>query len=116
MVCEMPDGAMANLWASFAASDRTNDPWTVVCKVLGSRGSTSFTWSDAVLDDDGGPAWGLPNYVDSFHTELEFFLGEAIGRGAAPRSTLADARDALALIEAAERSAASGGGFEVPEY
>ena len=31
------DGALANLWVSFAASDHTADPWTVLYKVLGSK-------------------------------------------------------------------------------
>jgi hypothetical protein len=66
LVCEMPDGALANLWVSFAASDRTSDPWTVLYKVLGTSGGANFTWNDALVDDDGGPAWGFTNYVDSF--------------------------------------------------
>ena len=37
LVCQMPDGALANLWVSFAASDHTSDPWTVLYKVLVPR-------------------------------------------------------------------------------
>src|SRR5262249_219666 len=35
IVAEMPGGAIANLWCSFSANDRANDPWTVLYKVIG---------------------------------------------------------------------------------
>ncbi len=38
MVCEMADGAIANLWASMAANDPTSNPWTLIHKVLGTEG------------------------------------------------------------------------------
>jgi hypothetical protein len=41
LTCEMPSGALANLWISFAASDRTSDPWTVVYKILGTNGGAT---------------------------------------------------------------------------
>ncbi|HYE49124.1 MAG TPA: Gfo/Idh/MocA family oxidoreductase [Azospirillaceae bacterium] len=116
IVCEMPGGALANLWVSFAASDRTGDPWTVVCKVMGTKGTAKVTWSDAAVDDDGGPAWGIPSYVDSFRAELRFFLERAVGAGEPPLSSLADARDALAILEAAERSIQAGGAFQPVLY
>ncbi|HVW92555.1 MAG TPA: Gfo/Idh/MocA family oxidoreductase [Devosia sp.] len=115
LVCHMPDGSLANLWVSFAASDHTADPWTVLYKVLGSKGGASFSWNDALVEDDGGPAWGIVNYVDSFHSELTHFAAIAEGAGA-PLSTLADARDALAIIEAAERSIARSGALEPVAY
>jgi predicted dehydrogenase len=108
LVCHMPDGALANLWVSFAASDHTADPWTVLYKALGSKGGASFSWNDALVEDDGGPAWGIVNYVDSFHTELTHFVS-IMNSGGKPLSSLADARDALAIIEAAERSISDGG-------
>lgn len=116
LVCEMPGGALAHLWVSFAASDRSSDPWTVAYKVLGTRGSWNFSWNDAMWDDSGGPGWGIGNYVESFWTELTFFLDQAIGKGAAPLSTLEHARQALMILEAAERSIAGGGSFQSPAY
>lgn len=115
LTCDMPNGALANLWVSFAASDVTSDPWTVLYKVLGSKGGSSFTWNDALFEDRGGPAWGITNYVDSFHTELSHFVSTVIP-GGVPLSTLADAADALAIIEAAERSIANGGTSEPVAY
>ena len=58
LCCETADGALANLWVSFAASDPTSDPWTVLYKILGEKGGVSFTWNDAIFPDAGGPAWG----------------------------------------------------------
>ena len=115
LVCQMPDGALANLWVSFAASDHTSDPWTVLYKVLGTKGGANFTWNDALVDDDGGPAWGITNYVDSFHTELSHFAS-IIFTGRKPLSTLADARDAIAIVEAAERSIENNGISESVRY
>ena len=115
LVCQMPDGALANLWVSFAASDRTSDPWTVLYKVLGTKGGANFTWNDALVDDDGGPAWGITNYVDSFYTELSHFAS-IVMTGGKPLSTLADALDALAIVEAAERSVENGGASEPVRY
>ncbi len=106
LCCDLPNGALANLWVSFAASDPTSDPWTVVYKILGTKGGVSFTWNDALFSDGGGPAWGIVNYVDSFHDELCHFLAEVIPGRAEPLSSLSDAADALAIVEAAERSLA----------
>jgi predicted dehydrogenase len=115
LVCRLPSGAFAHLWVSFAASDHTADPWTVLYKILGSKGGASFSWNDALVEDDGGPAWGIVNYVDSFHAELAHFVAVLESRGR-PLSTLADASDALAIIEAAERSIANAGAAETVRY
>ena len=112
IVCEMPGGALANLWCSFAASDPTSDPWTVVYKVLGAKGGVSYSWNEAQFDDRGGPAWGLPCYVDSFAGEIEHFIERSILRGEPPLSTLEDAAGALRILEAAERSARGRGRSE----
>lgn len=106
ITCEMPDGAIANLWASFAADDPTSDPWTVMYKILGSKGGVGYTWNDAHFDDQGGPAYGIPNYIDSFANEQAHFVEQCIARGVAPLSTLEDTKDAMQIIEAAEASIA----------
>lgn len=116
LVCQMADGSIANLWASFAASDPTSDPWTVVFKGLGSKGGFSYTWNEAQFEDDGGPAWGVPSYMDGFASELEFFCREAVLNGRTPRSTLAESRDCVRIIEAAERSLAADSRAELVDY
>jgi predicted dehydrogenase len=116
ITCEMDNGALANLWCSFAASDPTNDPWTVIYKVLGTKGGLNYSWNEAQFQDEGGPAWGLPCYEEGFVEEIDFFIKECIVGGNAPLSTLADAADALAILEAAERAAERTSSAEPPVY
>jgi len=108
ITCEMPGGAMAHLWCSLAVNDPTNDPWTVLYKVLGTNGGLTYSWNEAQFEDAGGPAWGLPCYEDGFRGEIDFFINHAIRQGEEPLSTLADAADALQIIQAAELSARTG--------
>lgn len=108
VTCEWADGKVAHLWCSFAVDDPTNDPWTVLYKILGTRGGLTYSWNEAQFDDNGGPAWGLPCYEDGFRGEIDFFINHAVRSNQRPLSTLDDAVDALKIIEAAERSAATG--------
>jgi predicted dehydrogenase len=108
IMCEMPGGGIAHLWCSFAVNDLTNDPWTVLYKILGTRGGLTYSWNEAQFDDKGGPAWGLPCYEDGFRGEIDHFINRAIRKSEQPLSTLDDAADALRIIEAAEISARTG--------
>ncbi len=108
LTCEFPEGTIAHLWCSFAVNDPTNDPWTVLYKILGDRGGLTYSWNEAQFDDKGGPAWGLPCYEDGFRGEIDHFINRVIRQNDQPLSTLDDAADALRLIEAAERSATRG--------
>jgi predicted dehydrogenase len=71
-------------------------------------GGVSYSWSEAVYEEDGGPGFGMPGYVDAFRYEVEYFVEQCVLGGKAPLSTLGDALDALRMVEAAERSAAHG--------
>ncbi|SRR5258708_3458352 len=104
VTCRMPGGALAHLWASFAASDPTSHPWSVAYKVLGTKGGFNYDWDEAQFDDQGGPAWGLPCYEDGFIGETAHFLNRCIAHGEPPLSMLSHARDTLRIIEAAELS------------
>ena len=116
ITCEMQDGALANLWCSFAANDPTNDPWTVIYKVLGTTGGVSYSWNEAQFEDRGGPAWGLPCYEEGFVEEIGHFVTHCILEGTSPLSTLDDAADALSILEAAERSSLGSATFETVIY
>lgn len=108
ITCQMPNGALANLWASFATKDPTNDPWLTQYKVLGTRGGISYSWNEAAYEDEGGPGFGLSGYVDAFCDEVSYFVNECVIGGKQPLSTMADALDALHMVEMAERSAKHG--------
>ncbi len=116
IVCQMPNGAIANLWCSFAANDVTSDPWTVVYKILGTNGGLSYSWNEAQFQDDRGPGWGLPCYEESFRNEIDHFVNRCVLEGGRPLSTLTDALDALRIIEAAERSCRRHAEMETVDY
>lgn len=105
ITCEMENGAIANLWCSFATSDPTNDPWSVLYKLLGTNGGISYSWNEAQFMDDGGPAWGMPCYEEGFTEEIQHFIDRCVRDGEEPLSTLDDAADALRILMAAEESA-----------
>lgn len=104
IVCEMENGSIANLWCSFAANDPTNDPWSVLYKILGTNGGISYSWNEAQFRDEGGPAWGMPCYEEGFVGEIDHFINHCVLAGKQPLSTLDDAADALKILMAAERS------------
>lgn len=116
IVCEMENGAVANLWSSFAVNDPTNDPWAVIYKVLGTNGGVSYSWNEAQFNDQGGPAWGMPCYEESFIAEIDYFINRCLRAGELPLSTLNDAADALSILTAAERFIAKTGALETVFY
>ena len=109
IVCEMENGAIANLWCSFATSDPTNDPWTVLYKILGTNGGVNYSWNEAQFKDEGGPAWGMACYEESFIEEIDYFINRCVLGGEQPLSTLDDAADAMRILMAAERSVLNSG-------
>ena len=106
LVLKMPDGAIANLWGSLVADDRTGAPWTVFYKLLGTEGGFAHTYDDVYCGEATLPGWDKPAYRDSFRYVYEHFASRCLAAGDAPLSTLADARDALCLINAAEQALA----------
>jgi predicted dehydrogenase len=112
IVCEMENGSMANLWCSFATSDPTSDPWTVLYKILGTNGGISYSWNEAQFRDEGGPAWGMACYEEGFIEEIDHFINRCVLGGEQPLSTLDDAADALTILIAAERFASKPGTME----
>ena len=107
IVCELPSGALANLWCSVAVNDPTSDPWTVLYKVLGTEGGFSHTWNECRFARDT-LGYGMTTYLDSFFYEVGHFVDRCVVGGAAPLSSLDDAIDALAVLEAVEAAAAGG--------
>jgi predicted dehydrogenase len=109
LILEMGSGALVNLFASFAADDQTSDPWTVLFKVLGTRGGGMYSWRDSVILDGGvGLSWRYPAYESSIAQEVNYFVRRCILDGEPPLSTIEDAVVAQRLIEAAEESIQTG--------
>ena len=105
----LKSGALAHLEASFAADDHAADPWTVMVKVIGTGGSTRYSYRDHVEVRAGSiHSQTYSAYQGSIVNEVRYFLTDCLRDGAAPLSTLADAATAQRLIEACEASIHTG--------
>ncbi|MEZ6141028.1 MAG: Gfo/Idh/MocA family oxidoreductase [Zavarzinella sp.] len=105
---EMENGALAHFCASFAADDHAADPWTVMVKVIGTAGSTRYSYRDHVEIKPGlVHSQTYTAYQGSVMNEVKYFIQESIFRGLPPLSTLDDAITAQKMIEACEQSIAT---------
>ena len=99
------NGALAHFCASFAADDHAADPWTVMVKVIGTAGSTRYSYRDHVEIKPGlvhGQTYTA--YQGSVMNEVKHFLVDCLRLGGQPLSTMADAITAQKMIEACEKS------------
>ena len=102
----MANGALAHLCASFAADDHSSDPWTVVVKAIGTKGSTRYSYRDWVELKPGlVHSQTYSAYQGSITNEVRYFIGRCVLEGEQPLSTLEDAAAAQQIVEAAELSA-----------
>jgi predicted dehydrogenase len=103
----LDSGALAHFCASFAADDHAADPWTVMVKVIGTAGSTRYSYRDHVEIKPGlVHSQTYTAYQGSITNEVRYFLVDCLRMGAKPPSTLDDAITAQKMIEAAEKSIA----------
>jgi hypothetical protein len=100
----MPDGSISNLFASFAVTDHSTNPWSFIVKVLGTQGSAQLSWQDVVLDRALGTlSRSYARYEETYEHEIEYFINECILEGKPPLSTLWDALEVLEMIIQAEK-------------
>ena len=105
----LANGGLAHFCASFAADDHAADPWTVMVKVIGTAGSTRYSYRDHVEIKPGlVHSQTYTAYQGSVMNEVRHFLVDCLRHGAAPLSTLDDAITAQKMIEAAEASIRDG--------
>lgn len=101
----LSNGALAHFCASFAADDHAADPWTVMVKVIGTAGSTRYSYRDHVEIKPGVVhSQTYTAYQGSITNEVRHFLIDSLRMGQKPLSTLDDAITAQKMIEAAEES------------
>ena len=99
------NGALAHFCASFAADDHAADPWTVMVKVIGTAGSTRYSYRDHVEIKPGlVHSQTYTAYQGSITNEVRHFLVDCLRLGQPPLSSLADAITAQRMIEACEES------------
>src|SRR4051812_4279249 len=101
----LANGALAHLCASFAADDHAADPWTVMVKVIGTAGSTRYSYRDHVEIKPGlVHSQTYTAYQGSITNEVRHFLINCLRMGEKPLSTMQDAATAQRMIEACEAS------------
>jgi predicted dehydrogenase len=104
---EMENGALAHFCASFAADDHAGDAWTVMVKVIGTAGSTRYSYRDWVEIKPGlVHSQTYTAYQGSITNEVKHFIEVCLRQGGHPLSTLDDAITAQRMIEACEKSIA----------
>lgn len=105
----LANGALAHFCANFAADDHAADPWTVMVKVIGTAGSTRYSYRDHVEIKPGlVHSQTYTAYQGSVMNEVKYFLVDCLRMGSKPLSTLEDAVTAQKMIEAAEESIKNG--------
>ena len=104
---QMQSGALAHFCASFAADDHAGDPWTMMVKVIGTKGATRFSYRDWV---ENTPAVVHSQTYSAYDYSIanigRFFLDNSLRAGEKPLSSLEDAVTAQKIIEAIEISVA----------
>jgi predicted dehydrogenase len=105
----LENGALAHFCASFAADDHAADPWTVMVKVIGTAGSTRYSYRDHVEIKPGlVHSQTYTAYQGSITNEVKHFIEVCLRQGGQPLSTLDDAITAQKMIEGCEESIREG--------
>jgi predicted dehydrogenase len=106
---QMKDGSLSHLCASFANDDHAGDPWTCMIKVMGTKGSTRYSYRDWVINaPNGAHSQTYQCYPESIMNTATHFIDKVLREGEAPLSSLEDAIICQEIIEACERSVAEG--------
>lgn len=108
VILELENGGLAHLCASFAADDLSADPWTFLVKVIGTAGTTRYTYQDWVEAKKGiSHSRVYTAYQATITNEDRYFVDVCL-KGGPPLSSLDDAIVAQKVVEACERSIAEG--------
>jgi len=106
---QMENGTLSHLCASFANDDHAGDPWSCMIKVIGTKGSTRYSYRDWVINDrNGAHSQTYYAYPESIKNTATHFINNVLGNGQKPLSTLEDAISCQKIIEACELSVKEG--------
>ena len=106
---KMQNGTLSHLCASFANDDHAGDPWTCIIKVMGTKGSTRYSYRDWVINArNGAHSQTYQCYPESIKNTTTHFIDKVLREGAEPLSSLEDAITCQRIIEACERSVRDG--------
>lgn len=102
---QMQNGTLSHLCASFANDDHAGDPWSCIIKVMGTKGSTRYSYRDWVINDrNGAHSQTYQCYPESIKNTATHFINEVLRNGKKPLSTIEDAITCQKIIEACEFS------------
>jgi hypothetical protein len=108
VLLDLECGGIAHLCASFAADDLSADPWTFMVKVIGTAGTTRYTYQDWVEAKKGiSHSRVYTAYQETITNEDRYFVDVCL-RGGQPLSSMDDAIIVQKTIEAVEKSIAEG--------
>lgn len=106
---QIQNGTLSHLCASFANDDHAGDPWTCIIKVIGTKGSTRYSYRDFVINDrNGAHSQTYQNYPESIKNTAIHFINRVVRNGEEPLSSLRDAITCQEIIEACEKSVKEG--------
>ena len=106
---QMQNGALGHLCASFANDDHVGDPWSCIIKVIGTKGSTRYSYRDFVINDrNGAHSQTYECYPESIKNTVTHFVRRLIGNNETPLSSLQDAITCQHILEACELSVKDG--------
>ncbi len=106
---QMSNGSLSHLCASFANDDHAGDPWTCMIKVMGTKGSTRYSYRDWVINaPNGAHSQTYQCYPESIKNTATHFIDKVLREGEAPLSSLEDAITCQQIIEACEQSVTEG--------
>ena len=113
---ELSNGALAHFCASFAADDHAADPWTVQVRVIGTEGSTRYSYRDWVeIKPQAAHSQTYTAYLGSIRNEVDYFVNRCVAKSEQPLSTLGDAITAQKMIECIEAAVEQGRVMELEE-
>ena len=108
-IMKMTSGTLSHLCASFANDEHSGDPWTCMIKVIGTKGSTRYSYRDWVINERAGPhSQTFYCYPESIKNTAKFFIDNVLRCNEKPLSTLEDAITCQRIIEACEHSSKDG--------
>ncbi|MBT8313946.1 MAG: Gfo/Idh/MocA family oxidoreductase [Maribacter sp.] len=106
---QMENGTLSHLCASFANDDHAGDPWSCIIRVMGTKGSTRYSYRDFVINDrNGAHSQTYQCYPISIKNTATHFINNVLLKGEEPLSTIKDAIICQRIIEACEKSVQQG--------